>query len=168
MRKGYLFLLFVTICTLTGCGLRIEAKEDKDEKLYCIEIQDADGTNITTLEEQSNEETFRFFDDDGEKWSTASAYSDEGLTQQYIINVYQEKTHTVIETEDADTYEKILTYTTYENSDIVKVVVDENAIHGVTFGVVSEDDLTFYYKGTEKFFSALNDAIPEEGLSEEQ
>ena len=160
MKKVYLFLLLITICTLTGCGLRIEAKENNDEKLYRIEIQDADGTNIVTLEEQSEMGDF-FVDDDG-KWNTAITYSDEGLTPQYTINVYQQKTPTVIQAEDADAYEKILIYTTYENSDLVKVVVDDNAIHGMTYGVISEDNLTFYYKGTEEFFSALNDAISEE------
>ena len=161
MKKIYLFLVFITICTLTGCGLRIEAKEEKNEKLYCIEIQDVDGTNIVTLEELSNKEMDGFFGDDDEKWNSALTYSDKRLTPQYIINVYQEKTQTVIPTEDADAYEKIMTYTTYEDSDIVKVVIDENATHGVTYGVILEDVLTFYYKGTEEFFSALNDAISE-------
>lgn len=55
----------------------------------------------------------------------------------------------------------VLIYTTYENSDLVKVVIDDNAIHGMTYGVISEDNLTFYYKGTEEFFSALNNAISE-------
>ncbi|MDE7268097.1 MAG: hypothetical protein K2N89_11590 [Lachnospiraceae bacterium] len=155
MKKVYLFLVFITICTLTGCGFRVEANEDKFEKLYRIEIQDVDGTNIVTLEELSNKEMVRFFDDEDGKWNTALFYSEEGLTPQYIINVYQEKTQTVIQTEDGDAYEKVLTYMTYEDSDIVKVVVDENTVHGM----VSEDDLTFYYRGTEKFFSALNDAI---------
>ena len=159
MKKVYLFLLLITICTLTGCGLRIEAKEDKDEKLYRIEIQDADGTNIVTLEEQSEMGDF-FVDDDG-KWNTAITYSDEGLTPQYTINVYQQKTPTVIPAEEADAYERILIYTTYENSDLVKVVIDDNAIHGMTYGVISEDNLTFYHKGTEEFFSALNNAISE-------
>ena len=164
MKRVYLFLLFIAICTLTGCGLRVEANEDKMEKLYCIEIQDVDGTNIVTLEELSNKEMVRFFDDEDGKWNTALTYSDEGLTQQYIINVYQEKTQTVIQAEDGDAYEKVLTYTVYEDSDIVKVVVDDNTIHGVTYGI-SEDILTFYYKGTEEFFSALNEAISSENNS---
>lgn len=158
MKKVYLFLIFITICALTGCGLRIEAKENKNEKLYRVEIQNADGINIVTLEEQSNKEMIGFFDDEDEKWNSALTYSDKGLTPQYTINVYQEKTQTVIPTEDGDAYEKIMTYTTYEDSDIVKVVVDGNTIHGVTYGM-SEDILTFYYKGTEEFFSALNNAI---------
>lgn len=161
MKKVYLLLLFITICTLTGCGLRIEAKEDKDEKRYRIEIQDADGTNIVALEELSNDKMFDFFDDDGGNWNTEIAYSDEGLTPQYVINVYQEKTLTVIPAEEADAYEKVLIYTTYENSDLVKVVVDDNVLHGVTYGV-SKDALTFYYKGTELFFSTLHDAISAE------
>ena len=134
MKRVYLFLLFITICTLTSCGLRVEA----------------------------NEEMVRFFDDEDGKWNTALSYTDEELTPQYIINVYQEKTPTVIQTEDTDAYEKVLIYTTYENSDIVKVVVDDNAIHGVTYDIVSKDFLTFYYKGTEKFFSTLNEAISDE------
>ena len=158
MKRVYLFLLFIVICTLTSCGLRVEANEDKLEKLYRIEIQDADGTNIVTLDEQSNKEMVHFFDDEDGKWNTALSYSDEGLTPQYIINVYQEKTPTVIRTEDADAYEKILKYMTYEDSDIVKVVVDDNMIHGVTYGI-AEDALTFYYKGTEDFYSTLNNAI---------
>ena len=164
MKRVYLFFVFITICTLTGCGLRVEANEDKMEKLYRIEIQDVDGTNIVTLEELSNKEMVRFFDDEDGKWNTALTYSDEGLTSQYIINVYQEKTQTVIQAEDGDAYEKVLTYTIFEDSDIVKVVVDDNTIHGVTYGI-SEDVLTFYYKGTEEFFSALNEAISNENNS---
>ena len=164
MKRVYLFLLFIAICTLTSCGFRVEANDDKMEKLYRIEIQDADGANIVTLEELSNKEMVHFFDDEDGKWNSELTYSDEGLTPQYIINVYQEKTQTVIQAEDGDAYEKVLTYTVYEDSDIVKVVVDDNTIHGVTYGI-SEDILTFYYKGTEEFFSALNDAISDENNS---
>ena len=49
-------------CNTDGVFI-LEAKEDKDEKLYRIEIQDADGTNIVTLEEQSEMGDF-FVDDD--------------------------------------------------------------------------------------------------------
>ena len=44
-------------------------------------------------------------------------------------------------------------YTTYKDSDNVKVVISKDAIKS---GGVSEEDLTFYYKGTEQFFSAIN------------
>lgn len=46
-------------------------------------------------------------------------------------------------------YEKIMEYTTYKDSDIVKVVISKDAIKS---GGVSEEDLTFYYKGSEHFF----------------
>lgn len=161
MKKGYLFLFVMIICTLTGCGLKVQGKEN--EKLSRIEIKDAEGTDIVTLERLSNEEAACFFDDEDENWSIVNA-SDEGLVPQYVIDLYQEKTHTVIRTEDSDAYEKIMTYTTYENSDIVKVVVSENTVHNM----ISEDSLTFYYTGTEEFFSTLNDAISEEGISKER
>lgn len=149
------FLLFLAICALTGCGLRVEADEDKDEKHYRIEIQDADGAELAVLEDLSNEEMDLFFNDKDTKWDSANICSNKELALKYRINVYQEKTHTVIPADDADAYERILIYSIYENSDIVKVVVDENTLHGMTFGVISKENLTFYYQETEEFFQEL-------------
>lgn len=158
MKKVYLcFLLFLAICTLAGCGLQVEADEDKDEKRYRIEIQDADGAELAVLEDLSNEEMDLFFNDKDTKWDATNACSDEGLTHKYRINVYQKKTHTVIPADDADAYERVLVYSVYEDSDIVKVVVDENTLHGMTFGVISKEDLMFYYRETEKFFQELQE-----------
>ncbi len=155
-RRLQFMLIGGVIVLLTGCILlRVEADEDKDEKHYRIEIQDADGAELAVLEDLSNEEMDLFFNDKDTKWDTTNTCSDEGLTLKYRINIYQEKTHTVIPADDADAYERVLIYSVYEDSDIVKMVVDENTLHGMTFGVISEENLTFYYQETEDFFQEL-------------
>lgn len=53
-------------------------------------------------------------------------------------------------------YEKIMEYTTYKDSYIVKAVVSKGVIKS---GGVSEEDLTIYYKGSEQFFSTLNNVL---------
>ena len=106
-------------------------------------------------------------------WKNTLVFDEEVLKQLHVdfsenkrktqIMLILEKLYR-IEIQDADAYEKVLTYTTYEDSDIVKVVVDDNTIHGVTYGI-SEDILTFYYKGTDTFFSTLNNTISNESDS---
>ena len=63
--------------------------------------------------------------------------------------LYQEKTHTRVQPDKENTYEKVMEYTTYKDSDIVKVVISKDAIKS---GGVSEEDLFFYYKCSEHFF----------------
>lgn len=76
---------------------------------------------------------------------------DETLTPQYTIYLYQEKTRTLLQEEDAERYEKIVTCVTYENSDVVKYVINVDTVPGI----VSEEDLTFYFTGTKAFFSEI-------------
>lgn len=147
MRKIHLIFLFITLFLLMGC------ESTKAEKLCRIEIQNPDGETIKTLDNQSQADITHFFND-GE-WNM-SANSDQELTPQYIIDIYQKKTRTKIPSKDSDTYEKILTYTTYEDSDIVQVIVSKDTIHNQ---FLSDDELTFYYIGTDNFFSSLNDAL---------
>lgn len=146
MKRVYLFVLFIVVCTFTGCGLKISEKEN--EKLSRIEIYDADGSSIAVLENQSSSDVKSFFDD--EMW-VSEEQPDETLTPQYTIYLYQEKTHTLLQEEDAERYEKIVTCVTYENSDVVKYIINE----GTVPGIVSEEDLTFYFTGTKAFFSEI-------------
>lgn len=112
MKRVYLFVLFIVVCTFTGCGLKISEKEN--EKLSRIEIYDADGTSIAVLENQLSSDVKSFFDN--EMW-VSEEQPDETLTPRYTIYLYQEKTRTLLQEEDAERYVKIVTCVTYENSD---------------------------------------------------
>ena len=48
--------------------------------------------------------------------------------------------HTKVQSDKENTYEKIMEYTTYKDSDIVRVVISKDAIKS---GGVSEEDLAF-------------------------
>lgn len=56
---------------------------------------------------------------------------------------------------DKKIYEKIIEYTIYEDSDIVKAIVCKDMISG---GFISEEDLTTYYMGSEDFFTQISNA----------
>ena len=62
MKRVYLFVLFIVVCTFTGCGLKISEKEN--EKLSRIEIYDADGSSIAVLEDQSSSDVKSLFDNE--------------------------------------------------------------------------------------------------------
>ncbi len=83
MKRVYLFVLFIVVCTFTGCGLKISEKEN--EKLSRIEICDADGSSIAVLEDQSSSDVKSFFED--EMW-VSEEQPDETLTPQYTIYLY--------------------------------------------------------------------------------
>ena len=138
--------ILLIVCLLTGCG-------NKTEKMCRIEIRNENNTDVITLEQQSQTDVDDFFDED--EWNECENF-DEKLVSEYVIELYQEKTHTRVQPDKENTYEKIMEYTTYKDSDIVKVVISKDAIKS---GGVSEEDLTFYYKGSEHFFSALNNVL---------
>ena len=142
IKRIYLLTILVIASLLTGCG-------NKMEKMSRIEIRNENSTDVVTLEELSQGDVDDFFDDD--EWTEYENF-DEKLVPEYVIELYQEKTHTRMQSDKENTYEKIMEYTTYKDSDIVKVVISKDTIKS---GSVSEGDLTFYYKGSEKFFSAI-------------
>lgn len=144
--KVYLSTIILIVCLLVGCG-------NNTEKMCRIEIRDENTTDIVTLEQQSQADVTAFFDEDN--WTECESV-DEKLVPEYVIELYQEKTITKVQSEQKDSYEKIMEYTVYKDSDIVKVAISEDAIKS---GTVSEKYLTFYYKGSEKFFSALDNAL---------
>jgi hypothetical protein len=146
MKKPLLLTIILMVCLLAGCG-------SKSEKMCRIEIQDQNEQEIVSLEQQSQDDVSTFFDED--EWTECDNF-DEKLVPKYVIELYQEKTSTKVQTDNKENYEKIMEYTTYEESDIVKVVICKDAIKS---GLVSEADLTVYYNGSEKFFSALNNAL---------
>ena len=146
IKRTYLLTILLIVCLLTGCG-------NKTEKMYRIEIRNENNTDVITLEQQSQTDVDDFFDED--EWNECENF-DEKLVSEYVIELYQEKTHTRVQPDKENTYEKIMEYTTYKDSDIVKVVISKDAIKS---GGVSEEDLTFYYKGSEHFFSALNNVL---------
>lgn len=146
IKRTYLLTLLLIVCWLTGCG-------NKTEKMCRIEIRNENSTDVITLEQQSQADVDDFFDED--EWIECENF-DEKLVFEYVIELYQEKTHTRVRLDKEDTYEKIMEYTTYKDSDIVKVVISKDAIKS---GGISEEDRTFYYKGSEQFFSALNNVL---------
>lgn len=146
IKRAYLLTILLIVCLLTGCG-------NKTEKMCRIEIRNENSTDVITLEQQSQADVDDFFDED--EWTECENF-DEKLVSEYVIELYQEKTHTRVQPDKENTYEKVMEYTTYKDSDIVKVVISKDAIKS---GGVSEEDLTFYYKGSEQFFSALNNVL---------
>lgn len=148
MKKILLSCLLTVVLSvmLAGC------KEDTvGEKLCRIEISNAlEHGRVAVLEQQSQSDVSAFFDENN--WMEVTENSGE-LTPQYVISLYQEKTPTVIKSENDEPYEKIMEYTTYENSETVKVSIGDSAVNGV----VSEEFLSGYYIGSDKFFSALSD-----------
>lgn len=134
---------------LTGCANNAQVSE----KLCRIEIANAEKQNdVTVLESQRQSDVSEFFDENN--WTKAPENSGT-LTPQYVISLYQEKTSTVIKPENDEPYEKIMEYTTYENSETVKVSISDDLVNGV----VSDEFLSGYYVGSEKFFSALQNAL---------
>lgn len=138
--------LLLIVCLLTGCG-------NKTEKMCRIEIRNENNADVIILEQQSQADVEDFFNED--EWIECENF-DEKLSSEHVIELYQEKTHTRVQLDKENTYEKIMEYTTYKDSDIVKVAISKDAIKS---GGVSEEDLTFYYKGSEQFFSALDDVL---------
>ncbi|MDD6057029.1 MAG: hypothetical protein PUB98_02020 [Clostridiales bacterium] len=148
IKRIYLLTILLIVCLLTGCG-------NKTEKMCRIEIRNENSTEVITLEQQSWADVYDFFDFDVDEWTEYENF-DEELVSEYVIELYQEKTHTRVQFDKENTYEKIMEYTTYKDSDMVKVVISKDAIKS---GSVSEEYLTFYYKGSEQFFSALNNVL---------
>lgn len=150
--KRILLLCVMTVVLsviLTGC-----TKENTvSEKLCRIEISDAaEHSKVAVLEKQSQSDVTEFFDEDN--WTDSSEPNGEAVPQ-YTITLYQEKTPTVVKQENGESYEKIMEYTIYENSETVKVSIGGDIVNGV----VSDEFLSGYYVGSEKFFSALNKAL---------
>lgn len=146
IKRTYLLTILLIVCLLTGCG-------NKTEKMCRIKIRNENNTDVITLEQQSQTDVDDFFDED--EWNECENF-DEKLVSEYVIELYQEKTHTRVQPDKENTYEKIMEYTTYKDSDIVKVVISKDTVKS---GGVSEEDLTFYYKGSEHFFSAFNNVL---------
>ncbi len=150
MKKILLLLVsaFIMPLSLTGC----DKGKQVSEKLCRIEIAKADGQqNTTVLEQLKQSEVSEFFDENN--W-TETPETNSKLVPQYTISLYQEKTPTVIKSEDNEPYEKIMEYVTFENSEIVRVSISGDLANSS----ISEKYLSAYYVGSEKFFSALEKA----------
>ena len=144
--KGFCFVARQKRITIDGDHYYIDL-------VFYNYILNENSTDVITLEQQSQADVDDFFDED--EWTECENF-DEKLVSEYVIELYQEKTHTRVQPDKENTYEKVMEYTTYKDSDIVKVVISKDAIKS---GGVSEEDLTFYYKGSEQFFSALNNVL---------
>lgn len=144
MKNAFGPILLLMLCLLPGCG-------NETEKLCRIEVQSADNTYAAALERQTQADVDNFFDE--EHWIECGDVG-ENLVPEYVISLYQEKTHTLIQVEN--TYEKIMEYTIYKDSDIVKTTISQDIIKS---GLISEEDLTMYYIGSENFFTSINNVV---------
>lgn len=151
MKRTYRLLLLLSACMLLGAYMLTGCAGER-EKLCRIEIHKGDSTDVILLEQQSQADTAAFFDED--QW-TECELSDENLVPEYRIELYQESTPSVVRRQKEDSYEKITEYTTYEDSDIVKVTISGELIKNIQ---ISEEYLTLYYRGSEDFFTALKHA----------
>lgn len=140
---GILVLVFTA---MTGCGKAV------DEKLCRIEIADSNYNVITVLEKQSQSDVSKFFNESD--WKETEKATDN-LVSKYVITVYQEKTETVIKADSNDEYIKIMEYVTFENSDIVKVLIGGDIVKGI----VSDELLEEYYIASSDFFSEISNAV---------
>ena len=86
IKRTYLLTILLIVCLLTGCG-------NKTEKMCRIEIRNENNTDVITLEQQSQTDVDDFFDED--EWNECENF-DEKLVSEYVIELYQEKTHTSI------------------------------------------------------------------------
>ncbi len=147
------FLLFT--CLLTGCFIQ---SENKTQKMCRVEIYTADHICTAVLEEQTQEDIGIFFDliDAEILIDTSTTTFVPPQNTEYIIAIYQEKTPSLLHDSSADTYEKIMEYTTYKDSQIIKGVICEETIKSET---IPETFLTFYCNGSEPFFAALTSYI---------
>lgn len=151
MKKMLLLCVLTVILSvlLTGC----KNEDTVGEKLCRIEISDAlEHKNVAVLEQQRQADVSEFFDENN--W-TETAENSRELIPQYVISLYQEKTSTVITQKNNEPYEKIMEYVIYENSETVKVSIGGNDVNGF----VSEEFLSGYYVGSERFFSALTEVL---------
>lgn len=146
MKKIHFLILLLITCFLAGCG-------NEPEKLCRIKIQSEDSTSVVILDQQSQAEITNFFDEDN--WTECENFN-EKLIPKYIIELEQEKTPTRFQSKKDTDYEKIMEYTTYEDSDIVKVVISKDTVKGSS---LSKEDLIFYYMASENFFSSLKKMI---------
>ncbi|MEZ3453755.1 MAG: hypothetical protein K1W17_05235 [Oscillospiraceae bacterium] len=148
--KKALFLCVVAVilsALLTSCG------SQKGKKLCSIEVSDAaEHIRVAVLVQQDQSDITGFFDE--ENW-TETAEPEIEAVPQYIITLYQEKTPSVIKQENDEAYEKIMEYVTYENSKTIKISVNQDLVHSA----VSDEFLSVYCVGSEKFFSNLSDLL---------
>lgn len=142
-----LFSILALVCiVITGCNKQV------DEKLCRIEIADSNHNIVAKLENQSQSDVTGFFDESDWKETNIST---DNLIPEYIISVYQEKTKTVIQTENAGEYEKIMEYVTFENTDVIKVSIGGDVVGDI----VSDDILDEYYTASSDFFSKIKAAV---------
>lgn len=98
IKRTYLLTILLIVCLLTGCG-------NKTEKMCRIEIRNENSTDVITLEQQSQADVDDFFDED--EWTECENF-DEKLVSEYVIELYQEKTHTRVQPDKENTYEKVM------------------------------------------------------------
>lgn len=161
MKKSISICLIVLAlaAVFSGCG-KASPSANGREKLCRIEISQADGQGkATVLESLSQSDVSDFFDEDN--WEDLTAAPGEKLEPEYRITLYQQKTDTVIKSDDGDGYIKVMEYVTHKGSDIVKVIVGGEMADIILPEELSDELLDMYSTGSAKFFDALEKALTE-------
>lgn len=162
MKKLVWFIL------LALCFLFIGCRQEEPEKLCKMEIvEEETSTLIRTVEFMTQADVAEFLDEEegqtdmeitGEEeiHEIETRIEQDELIPEYKIIIYQEKTKTLLSLEDNEEYEKIMEYFTYQQSDIVKGIIGNDAVKNME---LAEEFRSYYFHGTEKFFENLWKAV---------
>lgn len=166
--KKIIWFVLVTLCfLLSGCE-----REEEIEKLCKIEIVREDTSVIIKMMDfMTQGDVADFLDEEEWGMQVEDSMSEEEvheietkveqaeLIPEYRIILYQEKTKTLVSLNNNQEYEKILEYVTYQDSELVKVIIESDTIKNME---LSDEFRSYYFKGTEKFFENLREAVSEE------
>jgi len=146
-------MVILALLLLAGCGANGPDKGEAAEKKSKMEIYSAqDDTLLNTIDDQEQLKQLLAID----TWKTADK-KPEGLTPEYRLCVYQEKTLLAGQSPDDERdYELIETLTTFRDSSYVEAVFSPNVFKNVE---LAEDYLTFYYLMPEKLAESLREAV---------
>ncbi len=167
MKKRVWFVLLTLCFLLIGCE-----REEELEKLCRIEIIEEDtSTIIKVMDFMTQMDVSDFLDEDEWGIQTEGNMSEEEIHEietqveqselipEYRIILYQEKTKTLISLDNDEEYEKIMEYITYEDSEVVKAIVESDARKNMG---LSDEFFSYYFEGTEEFFENLQEVVSKE------
>jgi len=148
-----LSMVILALLLLAGCSSSGFDKSEAAEKKCKMEIYSAqDDTLLNTVDDQEQLKQLLAID----TWETADEKS-EGLTPEYKLCVYQEKTLLAGQSPDDERdYELIETLTTFRDSTYVEAEFSPEVIKNMK---LSEEYLTFYYLMPEKLAESLREAV---------
>jgi len=146
-------MIILALMLLAGCSSNVSDKGEAAEKKCRLEIYSAqDDTLLNTIDDQEQLKQLLAID----SWEEAGE-KPEGLTPEYKLCVYQEKTLLAGQSPDDERdYELIETLTTFGDNTYVEVEFSPDVIKNME---LSEDYLTFCYLMPENIAESLRDAV---------